>query len=144
MILTATLQGGSLPREKNLPNAELTPTAAWPKRPRERCDVRFARTQEIEKSTPRYLQLSATLRSVRYSSMPFFVEDPAMMSRSLANDLIACSALLLFQGTPSYWRKVNNRSRFLSKRCLVISGLALKPTPIEETEESINFSQMLP
>ena len=43
--------------------------------------------RKSRKSTPRYLQLSATLRSVRYSSMPFFVEEPAMMSRSLAKRL---------------------------------------------------------
>ena len=31
--------------------------------------------------------------------MPFGVERPSMARRSLANALIACSALLLFQGT---------------------------------------------
>ena len=50
---------------------------------------------------PRYLQVSDTLKSVRYSSTPFIVDDPEMTSRSFANALMACSALLLFQGTPS-------------------------------------------
>jgi hypothetical protein len=43
------LQGESPSRQKNLPDAELTPAATWLMRPRECCDVRFARTQEIEK-----------------------------------------------------------------------------------------------
>lgn len=40
--------------------------------------------------------------------MPFSVDEPSMTSRSLANALIACSALLLFHGTPSNRRKVNS------------------------------------
>src|ERR1700712_28631 len=41
--------------------------------------------RKSRKSTPRYLQVSDTLSSVRYSSIPFFVEDPAITSRGFAN-----------------------------------------------------------
>jgi hypothetical protein len=37
----------------------------------------------------------------RYSSMPLTVLVPPMVRRSLSKALIACSALLLFHGTPS-------------------------------------------
>jgi len=53
------------------------------------------------KSRPRHSHVSATLKSVRYSSTPFLDDEPAITSRSRANALMACSALLLFQGTPS-------------------------------------------
>jgi uncharacterized protein YecT (DUF1311 family) len=42
--------------------------------------------------------------------------EPSITSRSLANALMACSALLLFHGTPSNLRNVNSLSRFFSKR----------------------------
>jgi len=50
-----------------------------------------------------------------------------MARRSLANALIACSALLLFQGTPSCVRKVNSLSRSFSKRFLHFSAYRALP-----------------
>lgn len=61
--------------------------------------------RKSKKSKPEYLHVWQTLRRMRYSSIPFGVERPSIVRRSLANALIACSALLLFQGTPSWLRK---------------------------------------
>src|SRR6267378_2674963 len=82
--------------------------------------------RKSKKSKPEYLHVWQTLKRIRYSSIPFGVERPSMVRRSLANALIACSALLLFQGTPSWLKKVNRFSRSLSKRALHFSAAALK------------------
>src|SRR6266853_6305166 len=72
--------------------------------------------RKSRKSSPWYSQVSATLKSVKYSSTPFLEDDPAITSRSLANALTACSALLLFHGTSSYRKNVKSLSRFFWKR----------------------------
>src|SRR5216683_952003 len=81
--------------------------------------------RKSKKSTPMYLQVSQILKRTKYSRRPFSVVTPPMMCRSSAKGLTACSALLLFHGTPSYLRKVNNLSRFFSKRSLTFAALSL-------------------
>jgi DUF2958 family protein len=64
--------------------------------------ISFSREyKNSKKSTFLYLHVSETLRRIRYSSIPEGVAVPSITSRSVANALIACSALLLFHGTPS-------------------------------------------
>src|SRR6266481_1557762 len=82
--------------------------------------------RNAKKSKPEYLHVWQTLKRIRYSSIPFGVERPSMARRSLANALIACSALLLFQGTPSWLRKVNNLARSFSKRSFHFDAAALE------------------
>jgi len=72
------------------------------RRPHEYVSTSFsADRRKFRKSSPWYSQVWATVKRVRYSSTPFFVDVPEITSRSLANALMACSALLLFHGTPS-------------------------------------------
>src|SRR5215510_13054134 len=54
--------------------------------------------KKSKKRIPLYLHVSHMLRRIRYSWIPFSELDPPITLRSLANALIACSALLLFQG----------------------------------------------
>ena len=82
--------------------------------------------RKSKKSNPEYLHVWQTLNRMRYSSIPFGVERPSMARRSLANALIACSALLLFQGTPSWLRKVNNLARSFSNRSFNFDAAALE------------------
>src|ERR1700680_2082951 len=84
-----------------------------------------------KKSKPEYLHVGQTLKRIRHSSIPFGVERPSMVRRSLANALIACSALLLFQGTPSWLRKVNSFSRSVSNRACHFDAAALKCPVLE-------------
>src|SRR5260370_41802749 len=51
--------------------------------------------------TPLFLHVSLMLSRMRYSRIPLTVLVPPKIFRNRANALIACSALLLFQGTPS-------------------------------------------
>src|SRR5262245_4264146 len=81
--------------------------------------------RKSRKSTPEYLQVWQTLRSTKYSRIPFSVVTPVKTLRKSANDFIACSALLLFQGTPSWSRNVNNESRFFSNRALHLHARSL-------------------
>lgn len=78
------------------------------------------------KSKPEYLHVWQMLKRMRYSSIPLGVERPSIARRSLARALIACSALLLFQGTPSWLRKVNSLPRSLSNRAFNFDAAALK------------------
>src|SRR5213079_3235887 len=82
--------------------------------------------RKSKKSNPEYLHVWQTLKRIRYSSIPFGVERPSMARRSLANALISCSALLLFQGTPSWLRKVNNLARSFSNRSFNFDAAALE------------------
>src|ERR1051326_290259 len=50
---------------------------------------------------PLFLHVSQMLSRMRYSRSPFTVLVPPIIFRNRANALIACSALLLFHGTPS-------------------------------------------
>ena len=70
-------------------------------------------------------------KRIRYSSMPRGVERPSIALRSLAKALIACSALLLFQGIPSWLRKVNSLSRSLSNRAFNFKAAALRCSILE-------------
>jgi RNase_H superfamily len=56
------------------------------------------------------LQVSQMLRRTRYSRKPFSVHVPPITRRNSAKARIAFSALLLFQGTPS-WAKSKNREK---------------------------------
>jgi hypothetical protein len=49
-----------------------------------------------------YLQVSLMLNRTRYSLTPFGVPFAPIALRRRANALMACSALLLFHGTPSW------------------------------------------
>src|ERR1035441_10086095 len=51
--------------------------------------------------------VSKTVARTRYSSSVRSVKRPSASRRYLAKRLIACSALFLFQGTPSWSRNVN-------------------------------------
>src|SRR5271165_4623040 len=51
--------------------------------------------------------VSKTLERIRYSFTVFSLNRPSLSRRYFANRLIACSALLLFHGTPLWSRKVN-------------------------------------
>src|SRR6266404_836528 len=57
--------------------------------------------RKSRKFTPEYLHVWQMLRRIRSYSILFGDDIPPMTRRSLAKALIACSALLLFQGTPS-------------------------------------------
>ena len=98
-------------------------------------------SENARKSSPRYSHVWQTLRRVRYSSTPFAVEVPAITSRSLANALTACSALLLFHGTPSWPRKVNSLSRYFWKRAPLVPGRS--GTPFGRVEEPFEANVML-
>src|SRR6266480_1877650 len=87
--------------------------------------------RKSKKSNPEYLHVWHTLNRMRYSSIPCGVERPSMARRSLANALIACSALLLFQGTPSWLRKVNNFARSFSNRSFHFDAAVLESPVIE-------------
>jgi hypothetical protein len=63
-----------------------------------------------------FLQVSQMLRRTRYSDIVFALGAPRNITRDLAYTLIACSALLLFQGTLLCLRNVKSLSRFFSKR----------------------------
>jgi len=60
-----------------------------------------------------YLHVSATLSMTRYSRSDGSVNLPSADLRTLAKALIARSALLLFQGTPSYSRNVKSLGPYL-------------------------------
>jgi hypothetical protein len=57
--------------------------------------------KKVRKSTPFNLHVSLMLSRTRYSLIPLAVPDAPIVMRKFANALTACSALLLFQGTPS-------------------------------------------
>ena len=57
--------------------------------------------------------------------MPFGVDNPSIARRNLANALMACSTLLLFQGTPSWFKKVKSLFRFFSNRSLHFNAASL-------------------
>lgn len=63
---------------------------------------------------------------MRYSSIPLGVERPSIDRRNLARALIACSALLLFQGTPSWLRR-----GFLRKHLLDVARFYKRITKME-------------
>src|SRR5215469_4841408 len=65
-----------------------------------------SRSVQPDKKKPREsmflrFKVSLILKRSRYCLRPVTVDDPPIMRLSNANRLIACSALLLFQGTPS-------------------------------------------
>ena len=78
-----------------------------------------------KKLSPLHLQVSQTLRSTKYSRIPFSVTTPSKSLRSNAKALMACSALLLFHGTPSKLKKVKRPSRFFSNRVLHFSAVSV-------------------
>src|SRR5713226_815986 len=81
--------------------------------------------KKSRKLIPLHLHVSHTLRRIRYSRIPLSVLDPPTSLRSAANALIACSALLLFHGTPSQSKNVNSLSWFFSKRFLHVTASSL-------------------
>ena len=83
--------------------------------------------RKSKKSTFLYLQVSHRLNKTRKSLRPFSVVCPSITRRSVANALMACSALLLFQGTSSRSRNVNIVLRFFCKRSMIL--LAASPIP---------------
>jgi len=68
--------------------------------------------------------------------MPFSEVIPSMIRRSAAKCLTACSALLLFHGTPSKIRKVKSLSQFFFRPfldlycCFALQGY-VRDLPIE-------------
>ncbi len=87
--------------------------------------------RKSKNSTSLYLHVSDILNITRYSRIPFSEVIPLITRRRVANALIACSALLLFQGTPSCTRKVNNFSLFFSKRLLNAPACSLRRSVFE-------------
>jgi hypothetical protein len=93
------------------------------------------RTQEIQK-----IQLTVLSR-VAYSLCPLGVLIDIIF-RIRVNAFTACSALLLFQGTPSYSRNVNNFPRFLSSRFLSADPASVAHV-MQETESKNLFAGRL-
>jgi len=78
------------------------------------------------------------------SRSPFSVVTPPMIWRSAANALTACSALLLFQGTPSKLRNVKSLSRFFSNRLLTSPLFRLGGSVRKSADKSFHSRQVLP
>src|SRR5262245_20044412 len=74
--------------------------------------------KKSRKLIPLYLHVSLMLNSTTYCRTPLGVPLAPNTLRSRAKALIACSALLLFQGTPSWSRNVKSLSWFFSNRFL--------------------------
>ena len=69
-------------------------------------------SMKSRKLIPLLLQVSQMLSRTRYSRKPFSVHVPPITRRNSAKARMAFSALLLFQGTPSWAKNVNSFSRF--------------------------------
>ena len=87
--------------------------------------------RKSRKSSPLYLHVSQMLSRIKYSRIPFSVLHPPMTFLSVAKALTACSALLLFQGTPSKLKNVNNFSRFFWNRSLNFTAPSLWKAMVE-------------
>ena len=87
--------------------------------------------RKSRKSNLLYLHVSQMLSRIKYSRMPFSVLLPPMTFRSVAKALTACSALLLFHGTPSKRKNVNNFSRFFWNRSLNFTAASLLRAMVE-------------
>jgi hypothetical protein len=68
-----------------------------------------------------YLQVWQMLRRTKYSRIPFSVVTPVMTLRRSANDLMACSALLLFQGHAVVVEERKKRALILFEPCLALA-----------------------
>src|ERR1700741_722169 len=83
--------------------------------------------KKSRKLTFLYLQVSQILRRTRKSLRLFSVVFPSITRRSAAKAFIACSALLLFQGTPPKLRNVNSLLRFFFKPSAIFIAASLPP-----------------
>ena len=89
-------------------------------------NVLLARTEEIQKVHAHVFAGLADAQKNQVFLQALFSGTPAITSRSCANALMACSALLLCQGTPSWLRKVKSLSRFRSNRSLHFVAASLR------------------
>src|SRR6476619_662131 len=74
--------------------------------------VRSSDSRNLSTLTLLNSHVSKTLASTKYSLNVFSLYRPSLSRRYFAIRLIACSALLLFHGTPSWSRKVNILERY--------------------------------
>ena len=93
--------------------------------------------RKSRKSIARYLQVSHTLRRTRYSCKPFSVVTPLMTCLSVANALIACSALLS-RGWPSAAPRVHGHC--LTKVRSISIGISLATLRIKSCGTCIPWS----
>jgi hypothetical protein len=116
------------PRRRDL-DAQALPKASFSDPvPRQMHQGQFRPTlKKLRKLIPLNLHVSLMLNSTRYCRTPLGVPLAPITLRSRAKALIACSALLLFHGTPSWSRNVNSLSWFFSNRFLYPAATRAPP-----------------
>jgi hypothetical protein len=88
-------------------------------------DVLLPGTQETQKVRANILAGLTDTQENQIVTKAFVRNNSSDNATERRNRFTACSAVLLFHGTPSYLRNVNNLSSFFSKRSLTFAAVSL-------------------